>query len=123
MPSRTTTSSPLGEYLTGTKALIVAVIHRWYDDWKPPRDTGKEWVACLCPFHGDTRPSASVSFQNNAFACYACGVKGDALSLIRRREGVSHKRANEIAEAISEGSDIEIPRKPSGKPRRRTFGG
>ena len=102
--------------------LIVRVIQQDFPDWEPP--TGyAEWLSCLCPFHGDTRPSASVSYENNAFVCHACGEKGDAIGMIMRREGVGYREAIEAAERISPGIRDQIQRQSQGQPGRRVFGG
>ncbi|WP_419719736.1 CHC2 zinc finger domain-containing protein [Mycobacterium avium] len=102
--------------------LIVKVIRRYYPDWDPPRDTGREWLKCLCPFHGDGRPSAAISLQHNAFKCYACPVKGSAAGIIKLKEEVSYAEAQRLAEEISGGSHEPVPRKSSGESRRAVFG-
>jgi hypothetical protein len=102
--------------------LIVAVIHRWHPEWDAPTDNGYEWVSCLCPFHCETNRSASVSFHRNAFHCFACPVKGDAISLLRDQEGVSFAEAESIATELSSGSYTPISRATTRKPRRRIFG-
>ena len=40
---------------------------------------------CLCPFHEDHH--ASLSFRNNRYKCYACGERGDTISLAMKRLG------------------------------------
>jgi hypothetical protein len=101
---------------------IVAVIQRYHPGWEPPEDNGHEWVSCLCPFHGDTYKSASVSFTLGAFHCFACPAKGDVIALIRQQEGVPYGEAFRIAEEVSEGSYAALSRKFSRQPRRRSFG-
>lgn len=101
--------------------LIVAVIHRYAPTWDAPVDTGFEWISCLCPFHDDTNKSSSVSFHRNAFHCFACGAKGDAISLIRQHEGVSFEEALRITEELSPGSSREVPRKSRRQSSRRVF--
>ncbi|WP_396844351.1 CHC2 zinc finger domain-containing protein [Mycobacterium intracellulare] len=102
--------------------LIVRVIQKYYPDWEPPPDRGREWAKTTCPFHGDTRPSASISFQHNAFKCYACPVKGSAAGIIKLKEEVSYAEAQRLAEEISGGSHEPVPRKSSGESRRAVFG-
>src|SRR5690606_17528996 len=65
---------------------------------------------------------ASVSYINDAFVCFTCGVKGDAFKLIMREEGISYTKALEHAERLSPGSSSEVPRKPGRKSGRRAFG-
>src|SRR5690606_17097003 len=101
--------------------LITTVIQHYFPDWEPPPDRS-EWVSCKCPWHGDSRPSASVSYINDAFVCFTCGVKGDAFKLIMREEGISYTKALEHAERLSPGSSSEVPRKPGRKSGRRAFG-
>ncbi|MDA4086053.1 CHC2 zinc finger domain-containing protein [Mycolicibacterium hassiacum] len=100
---------------------IARVILRYHPDWEPPPDH-YEWNKCLCPFHGDETPSAAVSYDLQGYNCMACGVRGDVISIIRHEEGVSFAEAVRIAEGVSVGSDIPVPRKPQRKPSRRVFG-
>lgn len=51
-----------------------------------------QWM--LCPFHPDTKPSARI--KEFGFTCFACGVKGDAIKLIRDQEGVDYQTAVSI---------------------------
>lgn len=100
---------------------ISAVILRYYPDWEPPADT-REWCRCLCPFHGESNPSAAVSYDNQAFKCLACGVQGDVISIIRHEEEVTFAEAVRIAESLSLGGDVHVQGKPPRKPSRRVFG-
>lgn len=100
---------------------IEKVIARYYPDWGPPPDK-REWNRCCCPFHGESNPSAAVSYDLDAFNCFACGVAGDAISIIRHEEEVSFAEAKRIAESLSVGGNDQIQRKPSRKPGRRVFG-
>ncbi|AEV52123.1 primase [Rhodococcus phage RGL3] len=88
--------------------LIVRVIRRYYADWEPPTDTGREWISVACPFHGESRPSAAVSYEHNAYRCFACSVKGDAIALVRLQEGVSFAEAVRITEGLSTGGDDSV---------------
>jgi len=101
--------------------MIVEAIQRYYPDWEPPADH-REWNKCLCPFHGETTPSASVSFDLDGFNCFACDVRGDAISIIRHEEEVSFAEAVSIAERLSVGGHVPIQRKPPRKSSRRVFG-
>ena len=40
----------------------------------------------LCPFHNDTHPS--LSFKNDYFTCFSCGMKGDVFTLVQQLTGV-----------------------------------
>jgi hypothetical protein len=61
--------------------------------------TGKQKV--LCPFHGDSRPSAQIDFSRNTFRCWVCEVSGDALDLLRQQEGLTFAAALERAESLA----------------------
>ncbi|AFN65008.1 DNA primase [Mycoplasma wenyonii str. Massachusetts] len=47
----------------------------------------------LCPFHEDSRASLSISEEKNIFKCFACGVAGDAVSFIMRKEKANFHNA------------------------------
>ncbi|WP_115410944.1 CHC2 zinc finger domain-containing protein [Nocardia farcinica] len=102
--------------------LIVRVIHRYHPGWQPPRDTGRSWISCLCPFHAESRSSASVSYEYDAFRCHGCGVKGDAIAIIKSQENVKYADAVRIAEAISPGGGDRVLPKPRRISRARVFG-
>ena len=102
--------------------MISETIKRYYPDWEPPFNNGSTWLKTLCPFHGESVASAAVSFDLDAFNCFGCDVKGDAISIIRHEEGVGFAEAFRIAESISAGSDRPVQRKPPRKPSRRVFG-
>ena len=103
-------------------SLIETVLTHYYPDWKPPDDYGSEWISALCPFHGDSRPSGSVSYEHNAFMCFACGVKGNAVALVAREEEVTYREAIRIAENIYPGCVEELSPITTGQPSRRSFG-
>ncbi|WP_367274963.1 CHC2 zinc finger domain-containing protein [uncultured Corynebacterium sp.] len=65
--------------------------------------------------HSDEFPSASISFEKEAFKCHGCGYKGDYLKIIMREEEVSRDAAVRIAEGIAENSGIEVPRSAARK--------
>ncbi|QFG04669.1 DNA primase [Mycobacterium phage Keziacharles14] len=103
-------------------SLIVKAIQRYYTEWDPPEDNGNEWVKCLCPFHGESRASAAISYDLDGFNCMGCNVRGDAISIIRHEEEVSFAEAKRIAESLSVGSNVPLQVKPARKPSRRVFG-
>jgi DNA primase len=100
---------------------IAEVIQRYYPDWDAPPDY-REWNRCLCPFHGESTPSAAVSYDLDGFNCFACDVRGDAISIIRHEEEVSYAEAKRIAESLSVGCHQPVQRKPARKSSRRVFG-
>lgn len=101
--------------------MIAEAIQRYYPDWDPPPNY-REWNKCLCPFHGESVPSAAVSYDLDGFNCFACDVRGDAISIIRHMEEVNFAEAKRIAEEISVGGNQPVQRKPARKPSRRIFG-
>lgn len=46
---------------------------------------GSKWVG-LCPFHDDHHPSLTVDKNKQAFACYACGERGDVIAFVQKME-------------------------------------
>lgn len=97
---------------------IADVITYYHPDWEEPRDYGGDWLSCLCPWHGDSTPSASIAPERGAFNCSACGKKGDVISIIRHEEGVSYQEALERIQEVSPGFDPIVFSKHAGKPRR-----
>src|SRR5690606_27517969 len=100
----------------------VKVLQFYSGDWQPPVDKGRRWTPCLCPFHDDDHPSASINFEGDAFNCHGCGEKGNAISLIMRKEGLNYRQALEFAEKLSPGGAEQVRGRSSGKPGRRVFG-
>ena len=43
--------------------------------------------AALCPFHDDKHPS--MSLKNNYVRCWSCGWKGDTITFLMEKEGLS----------------------------------
>ncbi|AFL48113.1 DNA primase [Mycobacterium phage Aeneas] len=80
---------------------IVSVIEYLVPGWIPPDDNGRLWVACLCPFHEESRPSAAVSFTLNAFKCLSCSAKGNVITLLMAIEEVNYQTAVERAQELS----------------------
>ena len=39
---------------------------------------------CLCMFHKEKTPSFSISPSKNIFCCFACGEKGDSITLVSK---------------------------------------
>jgi len=50
----------------------------------------------LCPFHSEKTPSFTVYPQDNSFYCFGCGVGGDAISFIRKKENLDYPDAVEF---------------------------
>lgn len=50
----------------------------------------------LCPFHSEKTPSFSVSPSKGIFKCFGCGVGGDVISFVMKRENLSFPEAVEF---------------------------
>lgn len=101
---------------------ISNVIKHYYPDWDAPDPNYSDWVKCLCPFHGESNPSAAISYELQGFNCMVCDVKGDVISIIRYEEGVGFLEAKRIAEELHVEGGIKLQRKSTGKSSRRVFG-
>jgi DNA primase len=63
------------------------------------RTTGQ--VNIKCPFHNDSHASASFNTKENIFNCFACGMQGNSIQIIAKKEGVDIREAKSIAEGIT----------------------
>ena len=50
----------------------------------------------LCPFHSEKTPSFSVSPSKSIFKCFGCGVGGDVITFIMKRENLNFPEAVEF---------------------------
>jgi DNA primase len=83
---------------------IAAILRELGFDDVPDVQHGYKKV--LCAFHGERNPSASVS--KFGFVCWACGRKGDAISLIREEEGLSFEAAVARCAALTGTANREV---------------
>ena len=69
-----------------------------------------------CPFHDDRNPSFEVDTEHQRWACWPCGLKGDAASLVMRLEGKSFPEA---VATLAGGSAFpsKAPSRPETKPK------
>jgi len=56
------------------------------------RQQGAEWWGC-CPFHQEKSPSFSVNVEKGKYYCFGCGAKGDAITWLRLKRGLSFRDA------------------------------
>src|ERR1700761_5973641 len=49
----------------------------------------------LCPFHSENSPSFSVNVEDGLYYCFGCQASGDAISFVRRVEGLDFVEAVE----------------------------
>lgn len=59
------------------------------------RWNGKNWFGC-CPFHDEKTASFSVSPQKQIFHCFGCGIGGDVIEYVQKRNNVDFKGALKI---------------------------
>ncbi|ADX98313.1 CHC2 zinc finger domain-containing protein [Mycoplasma suis] len=75
-------------YLDRKKYKVKEVIQNYLSLEKRGRNF---WA--ICPFHDDTRASLSVSEEKNIFKCFSCGVTGDAISFVMKKENIPFNEA------------------------------
>jgi DNA primase len=59
----------------------------------------------LCPFHGESTPSFSVSADKQIFHCFGCGAGGNVFSFLMEIEGLSFQEA---AVKLAEKANIDL---------------
>ncbi|MEU3351275.1 CHC2 zinc finger domain-containing protein [Streptomyces sp. NPDC037389] len=102
---------------TPYKPPIVAVLTRYYPHWQPPAQRGG-WTKCLCPFHDERTPSASINFEKNRVHCFACDLSLDSIDVIQKEEGVKFIEATRLAESRFGGSSQALSQPVRGEPSR-----
>lgn len=65
---------------------------------------GKNWFG-LCPFHGESTPSFSVSEDKQLFHCFGCGASGNAITFIM---DIDNRPFTEAVVQLAERLDIPI---------------
>ena len=65
-------------------------------------------VNIKCPFHNDSHASASFNTRQNIFNCFACGMQGNSIQIIARKEGCDIREAKSIAEGITGQSGNQV---------------
>lgn len=65
---------------------------------------GKNWFG-LCPFHGESSPSFSVTEDKQLFHCFGCGASGNAITFIM---DIENSPFTEAVVKLAERSGIEI---------------
>lgn len=67
---------------------IVEVI----SDYVQLKKQGRNYFG-LCPFHGESTPSFSVTSDKQIFHCFGCGAGGNVFSFLMELEGISFQEA------------------------------
>ena len=65
-------------------------------------------VNIKCPFHNDSHASASFNTRQNIFNCFACGMQGNSIQIIAKKEGCDIREAKSIAEGITGESNQQV---------------
>ena len=55
-----------------------------------------EEVKVLCPFHNDTRPSASINTQKNLFHCWVCNIGYNEEQFVAKMNNIPVSEANKL---------------------------
>lgn len=84
-------------------------------------DPGGGRVKVLCPFHDESRPSASVDVDRQRFRCFACDIQGDAIDIIMQQEGLEYVSGSQRAEEITGIERKKISSGSGSKPRRSSL--
>ena len=74
----------------------------------------------LCPFHSDTDPSFTVYPRTNSWYCFGCGLSGDTIEFLKRKNRWNYNQAK----AWIEGNNFPVESQELfkiGKPKERTL--
>lgn len=93
------------------KSDIVSVISHYVDLKK----SGSQFWG-RCPFHNEKTPSFAVNSRGQYFKCFGCGVGGDVISFIRKRENLEFVEAVKL---LAEQAHMEVPSEPQQAERSR----
>lgn len=64
-------------------ALDIASVIMYYGGERIPQGSGWRKMRCI---HGERNPSATINVEEGAFNCFSCGLRGDAITIIRKME-------------------------------------
>lgn len=70
---------------------------------------GKNWFG-LCPFHGESTPSFSVSEEKQLFHCFGCGASGNAITFVM---DIENSPFTEAVLKLAERTGVEIDSGPA----------
>jgi DNA primase len=85
-----------------------ADIHEIISESVVLKKTGKNYQG-LCPFHSEKTPSFSVNPSKQIFYCFGCGVGGDAIDFLMKKEGMNFPEA---VRDLARRTGIHIPTGP-----------
>lgn len=101
--------------MTVTRPSLAAVLARHGLD---RLHEGPGWRKVLCPYHAERVPSATANYDEGAFCCHACGMKGDVYALLMQHEGLTFPEALAVGEELhGDGADrpTRAPARKSGR--------
>ncbi len=74
-------------------------------EYVPLKKQGRNYFG-LCPFHGESTPSFSVSPEKQIFHCFGCGAGGNSISFIMQLEGLNFQ---ESVHQLAQKANITLP--------------
>jgi len=77
---------------------LIAPVLEYYGWDVPAERSGNVRIKCF--EHGETRASASINFDKNVVHCFGCDFAGDAIAIVRRKEGLDYVESVKFIEAI-----------------------
>lgn len=81
---------------------------------------GKNWFG-LCPFHGESTPSFSVSEEKQLFHCFGCGASGNAITFVMDLENRTFiESVGKLAERVGIGLEM-MPNEHAGTSQNQAF--
>jgi DNA primase len=70
---------------------------------------GRNWFG-LCPFHGESTPSFSVTSDKQIFHCFGCGAGGNVITFLMDIENISFQEAlSKLGERTGINVEVNIP--------------
>lgn len=73
-------------------------------------DKGGVDFTALCPFHGESTPSFTVSHKKQFYHCFGCGAHGDAIRFVQEYQGVGFREAADIVASGKAPETLEAPK-------------
>ena len=68
----------------------------------------------LCPFHEEKAASFAVSRESGLFHCFGCGVGGDVIGFVVRKDGLTFRDA---LRTLAERAGVGLEEAPQQQPR------
>ena len=99
--------------------MLAKLLEHYGADLTRVREYG--WNAIRCPFHADKLASGSVNLDKGVYVCHGCEVKGSAINIIMKQEGLSWSEAcNWAASVLGERLDGVSPTAHEPRTQRRS---